>query len=236
MNSKLKTKNSKLPFVLVNMAMTADGKIATANRAVATFGSRRDHEHLLELRATADAVMAGAATVNAAPINLGPGPLKFRRRRIKSGLAEFNLRVIVSGSGSLNPDAEIFRKKFSPVIVLTTQRASEKKLSRFRAVADEVKICGKTKINFRAALLWLREKWKVNRLLCEGGGELNDALFRAGLVDEVHLTICPKIFGGRSAPTIADGLGAENLSQTVGFRCTSARLINGELFTIWIRA
>jgi len=49
-NSKPKTKSSKLPFVLVNMAMTADGKIATANRAVSSFGSARDHEHLLELR------------------------------------------------------------------------------------------------------------------------------------------------------------------------------------------
>jgi len=218
------------------MAMTADGKIATANRAVSTFGSERDHEHLLELRATADAVMAGAATVNAAPINLGPGTLKFRRRRIKTGLAEYNLRVIVSGSGSINPDAEIFRKKFSPVIILTTQRASAKKLNRLRAVADEVKICGKTEINFRAALRWLGEKWKVKRLLCEGGGELNDSLFRTGLVDEVHLTICPKIFGGRQAPTIADGLGAKNLTLAVEFRCISARHINGELFTAWIGA
>ena len=52
----------------------------------------------------------------------------------------------------------------------------------------------------------------MKRLLCEGGGELNDALFRAGLVDEIHLTICPKIFGGRTAPTIADGLGCPRLS------------------------
>jgi len=218
------------------MAMTADGKIATANRAVSTFGSKRDHEHLLELRASADAVMAGAATVNAAPINLGPGPLKFRRRRLKTGLAEYNLRVIVSGSGSLNPDAEIFRKKFSPIIVLTTQRISGKKLKQLRAVANEVKICGKTEINFRAALRWLQTRWNMRRLLCEGGGELNDSLFRAGLVDEIHLTICPKIFGGREAPTIADDLGAESLSQAVKFRCTSARNINGELFPVWIRA
>ena len=105
-----------LPFVFVNMAMTADGKIATANRAVSTFGSHRDHEHLLELRATADAVMAGAGTVNAAPINLGPGGAKFQRQRLKRGLAEFNLRVIVSGNGSVNPGAEIFRQRFSPLL------------------------------------------------------------------------------------------------------------------------
>lgn len=217
------------------MAMTADGKIATANRAVSTFGSQRDHEHLLELRATADAVMTGAATVNAAPINLGPGSLKFRRRRLKNGLAEYNLRVIVSGSGSVNPDAEIFRKKFSTVIVLTTQRAAQKELNQLRAVADEVKICGKTEINFRVALRWLRTRWNVRRLVCEGGGELNDSLFRAGLVDEVHLTICPIIFGGRQAPTIAEGIGFQRLSEAQGFRIQCIKRFENELFTVFTK-
>lgn len=217
------------------MAMTADGKIATANRAVSTFGSQRDREHLLELRATADAVMAGAATVNAAPINLGPGAAKFRRRRLKNGLAEYNLRVIVSGSGSINPRAEIFKSRFSPVIILTTARISEANLKTLRATADEVIICGKTEINFRTALRRLRAKWNVKRLLCEGGGELNDALFRAGLVDELHLTICPKIFGGRQAPTIAEGIGFQTLAQAEGFKIQSIKRVKDELFTVFSR-
>ena len=82
MNSKFNIKNSKLPFVFVNMAMTADGKIATANRAVHSFGSARDLAHLYELRATADAVMCGARTVEVAETTLGPGAAKFRRQRL----------------------------------------------------------------------------------------------------------------------------------------------------------
>jgi riboflavin biosynthesis pyrimidine reductase len=96
---------------------------------------------------------------------------------------------------------------------------------------DEIKICGSEEIDFRAALRWLREKWKVKRLLCEGGGELNDALFRAGLVDEIHLTICPKIFGGRAAPTIADGKGVARLARAAQFKIVRKMPINGELFT-----
>src|ERR1041384_794363 len=181
---------SKLPFVLVNMAMTADGKIATANRVVASFGSARDHEHLLELRASADAVMAGARTADSADINMGPGPVKFRRLRLARGLAEYNLRVIVTGSGSVNPRAGIFKHHFSPIIVLTTKHGSDSLRRRLQTRVAEVKVCGATEINFPAALRWLRGKWGVKRLLCEGGGELNEALFRARLVDELHLTVC----------------------------------------------
>ena len=225
-----------MPFVLVNMAMTADGKIATANRAVSSFGSARDHEHLLELRATVDAVMAGARTVDSAAVTLGPGPARFRRRRLKKGLAEYNLRVMVTGSGSLNPDAEIFKHRFSPLLILTTGRASPTTLRRLQTLADEVKSCGRREINFRAALQWLREQWGVKRLLCEGGGELNAALFRAGLVDEVHLTTCPKIFGGRTAPTIAEGNGFVRLAEAVPFEMKSFKRIGNEVFATFRRA
>ena len=236
MNSKRKTNQPKRPFVLVNMAMTADGKIATANRAVSSFGSARDREHLLALRATADAVMAGARTVDSAPINLGVGPAKFRRQRLKRGLAEYPLRVIVSRSGSVNPRAEIFQYHFSPILILTTRRAGAGWLRRLRATADAVKICGQSEINFHAAFRWLQREWQVKGLLCEGGGELNAALFRAGLVDELHLTICPKIFGGHGAPTIAEGRGFSRLAAAERFQVKSVRQIGGELFTIFERS
>ena len=217
------------------MAMTADGKIATGNRAVHSFGSARDLAHLYELRATADAVMCGARTIEISQSILGTGGEKFRKLRLKGGLAEYNLRVIVSGSGSIDPAAEIFKKRFSPIIVLTTKRPSAKKLKLLRELADEVKVFGETEINFRAALCWLRTKWNVNRLLCEGGGELNDALFRAGLVDEINLTICPKIFGGCTAPTIAEGIGFPKLADAEKFELTSIIRKKAELFTVLSR-
>ena len=71
--NKTKKKKTPLPFVLVNMAMTADGKIATANRAVHSFSSGRDLEHLYELRATADAVLCGARTVEISRYHFGNG-------------------------------------------------------------------------------------------------------------------------------------------------------------------
>lgn len=213
--------------------MTADGKIATANRAESSFGSAPDFAHLLELRATADAVMAGARTVDHEPVNLGPGPARFRRRRLRNGLAEYNLRVIVSGSASLSPRAEIFKHRFSPIILLTTGRADKTRLTQLRALADEVKICGASEINFALALGWLRREWGVQRLLCEGGGELNEALFAAGLVDELHLTVCPKLVGGRKAPTIADGRGMFKLRDAAKLQLKSIRQVRNELFLVY---
>ena len=221
------------PFVLINMAMTADGKIATANRAVSSLGSRRDHEHLLELRATADAVMCGARTVEADVVTLGPGPAKFRKRRVQRGLAEYNLRVIVSGSGTLNPRAKIFQHRFSPLLVLTTARAPQSRINQLTRLADEVMICGDTEIDWPLALAWLRRTWNVKRLLCEGGGALNSALFRAGLVDELHLTLCPKILGGRDAPTLADGLGVKLLADAAPLELKSMRREGDELFLVY---
>jgi len=215
------------------MAMTADGKIATANRAVSSFGSRRDQDHLLQLRATADAVMAGARTVDLNAINLGPGPAKYRRLRSRRGLAEFNLRIIVSRSGTVNPRAEVFQHQFSPIIILTTRRATAAWLKELRAVAAEVIICGAKEINFPRALRWLRAKWGIKRLLCEGGGELNEAFFRAGLVNQLHLTVCPKVLGGRTAPTIADGLGAGSLARATKLQLESARRQGDEMFLVY---
>ena len=210
--------------------MTADGKIATSNRAVSSFGSKRDLEHLYELRATADAVMAGARTLDLNEVLLGPGGERFKKMRRKNGLSEYSLRVIVSGSGSIDPNAAIFQKRFSPIILLTTERASKTNQKRLRPLADDVLVCGKIEIDFAHALRWLRERWNVKRLLCEGGGELNSTLFRAGLVDELNLTVCPKVFGGRSAPTIAEGEGIRRLADAAQLELNSMRRVGNELF------
>jgi riboflavin-specific deaminase-like protein len=228
-------KKAGLPFVFINVAMTADGKIAPASRHFEPFGGPDDQRHLLELRATADAVMAGARTVDSDRVKLGPGPARYRRLRVRRGLAAYNLRVIVSGSGSIDPRAEIFKHRFSPVIILTSGQIAKSRLVRLRALADEVKVCGATEVDLRGALQWLREKWKVRRLLCEGGGELNGALFEAGLVDEIHITLCPILLGGRDAPTLADGVGVARLADAARFRLASMKRRGSVVFLVYRR-
>lgn len=218
------------PFVLLNMAMSADGKIATANRVVASFGSPRDHEHLLELRSTADAVMCGAGTANSPDVTLGEGGPRHRRRRLRQGLAEFNLRVVVSGRATLQPDAGVLHEPGGPVVVLVCEHAPAARRRRLQAAGAEVAVFGKTRVDLPRALAWLKQTRNVNRLVCEGGGELNDAMFRSGLIDEIHLTLCPLVFGGRKAPTIAEGLGFARLPDAPRFEWVRMRHVGTELF------
>lgn len=227
------SKSTALPFVFLNAAMTADGKLAPANRHFVAFGGKRDQEHLLELRATADAVMSGARTVDLSDVSMGTGGAKYRRQRLRRGLAEYNLRVIVSGSGTIDPKATIFKRRFSPIIILTTDRAPDRKLKQLRGLADEVKVCGERELDFDFALRWLHKEWNVKRLLCEGGGEINAALFEARLVDEVHVTLCPLIFGGRDAPTLADGNGFARLADASQLEMKSRKLVGDELFLVY---
>jgi riboflavin biosynthesis pyrimidine reductase len=79
----------------------------------------------------------------------------------------------------------------------------------------------------------LRHEWNVKRLLCEGGGEINGALFERDLVDEVYVTLCPTVFGGRSAPTLADGSGIETLADATKLKLQAAERAGDEMYLIY---
>lgn len=222
------------PYVLVNMAMTADGKIASADRSIHTFGSPRDTRHLYELRATADAILCGARTVEDTGATLGNGGDRFRRMRLKHGLAEFPLRVIVSGRGSISPDAPLWQHRFSPILVLTTAAAPARARKHLTTLADQVWTTRSRHLDYATALRRLHGEFGVRRLLVEGGAEVNAGLFEASLVDEVNVTLCPLILGGRTSPTIAAGPGMK-LADAARFHLTRRRQVGSELFLTYHR-
>jgi len=222
-----------LPFVYLNVATTADGELAPTNRHFVPFSSKRDQELLIELRTRCDALMAGARTVDSVPVNLGPGGKKYRNMRVRNGLSEYNLRVVVSGSGSLNPHAEIFKHKFSPLVILVTERASKARVNRLQKLGALIQVFGDKELDFTAALRWLRKEWGVKCLLCEGGGEINGALLHENLVDEIYMTLCPTIFGGRNAPTMADGIGIDSLKDARPLKLKSSSRIGDEMYLVY---
>lgn len=222
------------PEVVVNMAMTADGKIATAGREVTTFGSPLDLDGLYRLRASADAILCGARTVEETGATLGSGGVKYERIRVEAQRDPLPLRVVVSGQGSLSPQARIWTESRSPIVVLTHKGASSENRIRLRNLGAQVWSSANEGLDLAAAMRWLFAEKGVRRLVCEGGGRLNASLFEADLVDELHLTLCPRVFGGRSAPSIADGdLGL--LENPARWMRPRMKRVGEELFLVWKR-
>src|SRR3954447_22993404 len=99
----------KLPFVFLNGAVSADGKLALENLSRIQFSSKHDQKFVLQLRATADAVLCGAETVETFSIDLGADSDDCRKKRQRSGLPAEPLRILVSDDGDIDPHARIFQ-------------------------------------------------------------------------------------------------------------------------------
>ncbi len=198
----------KRPFVFINMAMTLDGKISTVERRPTDWTSKADKRRLIENRATADAVIVGARTAETDRTSLSITDERLQRARVRRGQPPHPLRVIVSGNGSFRENIRVFERQVSPVLVFASHRAPRAKLERLARLPDvHVYVVGKREVDVPLMLDILARDWKVKRLLSEGGANLNWSLFAAHAVDEVHVTLCPWVFGGSSAPTLVDGAG-----------------------------
>lgn len=220
----------KRPFVLLNMAMTLDGKTSTVERRPTDWTSKRDKRHLIELRATADAVMVGARTAETDRTSLSIPDERLQRARIRRKQSPHPLRVIVSGSGSFRENIRAFERQVSPILIFTSRRAPRAKLDRLARLPDvHVYILGERDVDVPLMLDILARDWKVRRLLCEGGANLNWSLFAAHAVDEVFVTLCPRVFGGATAPTLVDGAGFLR-SEGLEAKLVSCRRAGSELF------
>jgi len=222
----------ELPIVLINGAVSADGKLALENRSLIQFSSPRDQFLVFQMRARTDAVLSGAETVKTFNIDLSAGPPQCRAERKRKGLPAEPLRILASQDGKITREARIFKKPVSPVIVLTTRHALRRCAEKLRGLAT-VKAFGKNKLNFTSAFRWLRDELGIRRILCEGGGETNAALLRAGVVDEIHVTVCPLVLCGRNAPTLCDGQGVKSLALAPRLKLKSARVVKDELFLVY---
>ena len=194
------------PFVTMNMAMTADGKITSVRREEPRFTSRRDKKMMDKYRAEADAVLVGAGTLRAddPPLHLRDPEMKEYRASL--GKPPGLLNVLVTASARIDPAGRFFTgAEAAGRIVATVQRAPAERRAALAAVA-EVWVLGEERVDLRELLRKLKARG-VERLLVEGGGDLNWGFVRDDLLDELYVTLAPALLGGREAPTICDGVG-----------------------------
>lgn len=194
------------PFVSINVAMTADGKIDTFERKGALISSRRDKERVDRLRAESDAIMVGGKTLLEEDPKLTVKSEALRAERVARGRSPNPVKVCVVTKAELKNHSQFLLEGPARVVIFTTHQTSKERIAALRSQGAEVYTDGHDKVNLVNALSLLKELG-INRLMVEGGATLNFELLRLGLVDEVTAYVAPLIFGGTSAPTMAAGSG-----------------------------
>jgi 2,5-diamino-6-(ribosylamino)-4(3H)-pyrimidinone 5'-phosphate reductase len=196
------------PFVFINVAMTADGKIDTFQRRGAAISSPRDRERVDELRASADAVMVGGKTLLDEDPKLTVKSESLRAERLVRRLAPNPMKVGIVTQAKLNMDSHFLNAGPANIVIFTTRQTSKRHLSLLTARRVDVYVDEGPWVDLPRALATLQDLG-VDRLMVEGGSRLNFEMIRLGLVDEIYAYVAPMIFGGERAPTMASGPGLE---------------------------
>ena len=189
------------PYVLINVAATVDGKIDTRDRRGARISTEADFERVDRLRASVDGIVVGGRTLHQEDPRLTVRSETLCAERVARGQPAQPARIAVASHLTLPPDARFLNGPAARVIVFVPR-------SRGNTTLETVEVyeCGADRVDLAQALAHL-SKLGLQRVMVEGGGTLNFELLRLGLVDEVQMYLAPLVFGGASAPTLADGEG-----------------------------
>jgi 2,5-diamino-6-(ribosylamino)-4(3H)-pyrimidinone 5'-phosphate reductase len=192
--------------VVVNAAVSADGKLSSRRREQIAISGSADFDRVDRIRAAADAVLVGIGTVLADDPHLTLDEEDRRVQRLRAGRPGNPARVVVDSRARTPPDARILDDA-ATTYVLVAETAGEERLTTLREAGAEVLVAGEERVDLAAALDELADTGDVDRLMVEGGGEIIFSLFAADLVDELTLFVGSLVIGGRDAPTLADGEG-----------------------------
>jgi 5-amino-6-(5-phosphoribosylamino)uracil reductase len=220
------------PRVLINFAVSLDGKINPApgkrEGAFAMSRGKEDWRRMRVLRAEGDAILIGAANLRADDPGLTLAPDERERRRA-AGRPE-PARIVVTRRGEgIRTDAKIFDRSIGgPAYVVHPAIMPAERRAALGAVATLVEM-GTDAVPIDALLAWVRDSLGAVTLLCEGGGILVADLFAARAVDELYLTVVPRILGGAAAPTLVAGAGFDP-EQIPDARLVALERVGDELY------
>jgi 2,5-diamino-6-(ribosylamino)-4(3H)-pyrimidinone 5'-phosphate reductase len=206
------------PVISTNLAISTDGKISSSPPRPSGWTSSADHQRLLDLRKTADAILVGRGTLEAD-----------RMTMVVPDRLPQPLRCVVSHSGNFDFQHPIFQRPGGHIHLLVTGAAAPASSSA----------AGYT-VHHESLLEFLEKlaiHYHVARLHCEGGGQLIKALAALDVIDEFHATLAGHtLFGGLKSAT-PTGIPAEYLPQSLEFKLREFRPIpeTGECFLTYQR-
>ncbi|MFQ5909110.1 MAG: 2,5-diamino-6-(ribosylamino)-4(3H)-pyrimidinone 5'-phosphate reductase [Thermoplasmata archaeon] len=186
------------PRVVVNCAMSADGKIALPTRMQTRISSEEDMRRVHQLRNSTDVIAVGVGTI------LSDDPSLLVKSKYVSDVKN-PVRLVLDSNGRCPEDASIFDGG-TRTIVATSERCT-----RSFGGAEVIR-CGQERVHLKDLMSTLCERG-FSSVLVEGGGEVIWSFFKEGLVDEFKVFVGSMIIGGKGSPTPADGKGFSSFHE-----------------------
>lgn len=190
------------PFVFINSAMSADGKISSVERRQVRISGREDLARVDRLRAESDAIMVGVGTVLADDPSLRVKSDLLHLARQGRGHPENPQRVVADSRARTPLRARVLGEGCILALSHSAPADRLKELSRH----SEIICCGEERVDLRELFSLLYERG-IKKIMVEGGSALNWSLVNLGLVDEIYVFVGSMLIGGASAPTLLDGQG-----------------------------
>ena len=206
------------PHVILSVAMTIDGKIAT-KKGDSELSSKQDKLRIHKLRSKVDAILVGSNTVKRDNPSLTVRYVKGKNP----------IRIILDSKGTISFDSKIVKtSKKIPTILAVSKKASKKTIDKLKKNSIEVIETGENRVNLKN-LLNILSKNKVKTILVEGGGTVNWAFIKEGLVDEIIVTVTPFLVGGINAISLVEGDGFSKIQESLKLRLKKINRFGNEV-------
>lgn len=212
------------PYVILNAAMTLDGKIATASGS-SNISGKKDLQRVHEIRKECDGIMVGIGTV------LTDDP-RLTVHKIDAEPEDNPVRVVVDSRCRTPIDARITNSDARTIIAVANEYKDELKQSEkyetFKSRGVRFFFSGDERVDLTALMSYLHEEG-IYRLMLEGGSTLNFSMIKAGLIDEISICVAPMVVGGADAKTFFDGEGFDTMDEAVKLELTDSYSLGKDL-------
>lgn len=199
---------TRRPFVILKVAATLDGKIATATGESRWITGPAARTLVHQARARADAIVTGIGTVLADDPSL--------TARVGSGQGRTPLRIVLDPSLRIPRHAKVLRDGLAPTVIVTTARASHAQRAAVQKIGAEVLVLPSKRGRIAwSALLSELGRRGIASLLIEGGADVNASALREGVVDRVLYFLAPRLLGGQDAVGAIGGRSPAQLSEAL---------------------
>lgn len=198
------------PYVILNAAMTLDGKIVTAKNS-SNISGEEDLKRVHELRREVDGIMVGIGTV------LADDP-RLTVHKVDATPQDNPVRIVVDSKLRTPIAARITNKDARTIIAGANEFKYDFLVSDrcevFRKRDVEFFFSGDKRVDLNALMDYLASEG-IEKLMLEGGATLNFSMIKEGLIDEIRICIAPKVVGGVNAKTLFDGEGFDTMDEGV---------------------